>query len=52
MIPNMSQPANPYNNASCESGLRTLKQEEIYANRHRDLGQLHSNIEVFIDQYY
>jgi putative transposase len=52
MIPSMSRPANPYDNASCESFLKTLKREEIYANRYRDLGQLRRNIEVFIDQYY
>jgi len=52
MIPNMSRPANPYDNASCESFLKTLKREEIYANRYRDLGHLRTNIEVFIEQYY
>ncbi len=52
MIPSMSRPANPYDNASCESFLKTLKREEIYANRYRDLGHLHRNIEVFIEQYY
>jgi transposase InsO family protein len=29
MIPSMSRPANPYDNASCESFLKTLKREEI-----------------------
>ena len=52
MIPSMSRPANPYDNASCESFLKTLKREEIYANRYRDLGHLRTNIEVFIEQYY
>ena len=52
MIPSMSWPANPYDNASCESFLKTLKQEEIYANRYRDLGHLRRNIEAFIEQYY
>ena len=33
MIPSMSRPANPYDNASCESFMKTLKREEIYANR-------------------
>lgn len=32
MIPSMSRPANPYNNASCEGFLKTLKREEIFAN--------------------
>jgi len=29
MIPSMSRPANPYDNASCESFMKTLKREEI-----------------------
>jgi putative transposase len=52
MIPSMSRPANPYDNASCESFMKTLKREEIYANDYRDLEHLFSNIEVFIEQYY
>jgi transposase InsO family protein len=52
MIPSMSRPANPYDNASCESFLKTLKREEIYANQYRDLDHLRANIEEFIDRYY
>lgn len=52
MIPSMSRPANPYDNASCESFMKTLKREEIYANDYRDLEHLRTNIEAFIDQYY
>jgi transposase InsO family protein len=52
MIPSMSRPANPYDNASCESFMKTLKREEIYANRYQDLGHMHVNIEEFIEQYY
>ncbi len=52
MIPSMSRPANPYDNASCESFLKTLKREEIYANDYRDLDHLRTNIEAFIEQYY
>jgi transposase InsO family protein len=48
----MSRPANPYDNASCESFMKTLKREEIYANNYRDLEHLLGNIEVFIEQYY
>jgi hypothetical protein len=32
--------------------MKTLKREEIYANEYRDLEDLRSNIETFIDQYY
>ena len=28
MVPRMSRPANPYDNASCESFMKTLKREE------------------------
>ena len=52
MIPSMSRPANPYDNASCESFMKTLKREEIYANDYLDLDHLRTNIEAFIEQYY
>src|SRR6516165_9178893 len=44
IIPSMSRPANPYDNASCESFVKTLKREEIYANEYRDLNHLRENI--------
>ena len=52
MVPSMSRPANPYDNASCESFMKTLKREEIYANQYVDLDHLRANIEEFIEQYY
>ena len=52
MIPSMSRPANPYDNAACESFIKTLKREEIYANRYRDLDHLRASIEEFIERYY
>ena len=52
MIPSMSRPANPYDNASCESFMKTLKQEEIYAGQYQDMDDLRTNIEAFIDRYY
>ena len=51
MIPSMSRPGNPYDNAGCESFMRTLKREEIYANDYRDLEQLFRSVEVF-EHYY
>jgi hypothetical protein len=48
----MSRPANPYDNAGCESFLKTLKQEEIYVREYATLEQLRANIEEFIEQYY
>ncbi len=52
MVPSMSRPANPYDNASCESFIKTLKREEIYAHKYEDLEQLRANIEEFIEEYY
>jgi len=52
ILPSMSRPANPYDNASCESFMRTLKREEIYANTYRDLEDLRAHIEEFIERYY
>jgi len=51
MIPSMSRPANPYDNASGESLLKTRKREEIYAHDYRDLDHRRTNIEAFIEQY-
>jgi len=48
----MSRPANPCDNASCESFIKTLKREEIYANEYRDLDHLRDHIEEFIERYY
>ena len=50
VIPSMSRPANPYDNASCESFMKTLKREEIYANKYDDLENLRANIEEFEQQ--
>ena len=52
MIPSMSRPGNPYDNASCESFMKTLKREEIYAHDYLNLEQLRTNIKEFIEQYY
>jgi len=52
MIPSMSRPANPYDNASCESFMKTLKRGEIHANQYDDLEHLRANIAEFIEQYY
>jgi putative transposase len=52
IVPSMSRPANPYDNASCESFMKTLKQEEIYLNEYHDLEHLRLNVGDFIEQYY
>jgi putative transposase len=52
MLPSMSRPANPYDNATCESFLKTLKREEIHANTYRDLEDLRERVEELIERYY
>jgi transposase InsO family protein len=52
IVPSMSRPANPYDNASCESFIKTLKREEIYTNKYDTLEHLRANIEEFVEQYY
>lgn len=47
-----SRPANPYDNATCESFLKTLKREEIHASAYRDFEGLQGRVEEFIDRYY
>jgi putative transposase len=48
----MSRAGNPYDNARCESFLKTLKQEEIDCREYRDLDDLCHHSSVFIDEYY
>ena len=52
MVPSMSRPANPYDNAVCESFMKTLKQEEIYCQQYRDYAELSAHVEEFIENYY
>ncbi len=48
----MSRAGNPYDNALCESWIKTLKAEEIYVNEYQNLGHLHCHMAEFIEQYY
>jgi transposase InsO family protein len=52
MTPSMSRPGNPYDNATCESFMKTLKHEEIHCRHYRDLDELRTHIEEFLDRYY
>jgi putative transposase len=48
----MSRAGNPYDNALCESFIKTLKKEEIYCTDYRDQEHLRANLGAFIEQYY
>ena len=52
MTASMSRPAYPYDNAQCESFIKTLKQEEISCRAYRDLEDLRSHLREFIEEYY
>ncbi len=48
----MSLLAGQYDNASRESFMKTLKGEEICANKYNDLDHMRANVEEFIEQYH
>ena len=50
MLPSMSRLGSPYDNAACESFLKTLKREEIYAGNYRDFEDLREHLEEFIER--
>lgn len=52
LAPSMSRAGNPYDNARCESFMKTLKQEEIYTREYRDRADLEAHIGHFLEQYY
>lgn len=52
MIGSMSKPGYPYDNAHCESFLKTLKQEEIDCRQYANLEELSAHLAEFIDNYY
>ena len=48
----MSRRGNPYDNASAESFLKTLKYEEVYLNEYADLAEAQASIEHFLVEVY
>jgi putative transposase len=48
----MSRKGNPYDNATCESFMKTLKYEEVYRQEYRDLTEALASIQQFIDKIY
>jgi len=48
----MSRKGNPYDNAACESFMKTLKYEEVYRNEYRDWHDAHSSIGEFLERVY
>ena len=48
----MSRKANPWDNAACESFMKTLKYEEVLRNEYRDLADARASIGEFLEQVY
>ena len=48
----MSRKGNPWDNATCESFLKTLKYEEVYRSDYRDLVDARSRIGEFLEEVY
>ncbi len=48
----MSRKGNPWDNASCESFMKTLKYEEVHRNEYRDLVEARSAISEFLEKVY
>lgn len=48
----MSRKGNPYDNAACESFMKTLKQEEVYRNEYRDFHEARASVGEFLERVY
>jgi putative transposase len=51
-IISMSRKGNPYDNAACESFMKTLKYEEVYRNEYRDFHDACASIGEFLERVY
>jgi len=52
IVGSMSRSGYPYDNARCESFMKTLKQEEIYCRQYTTLEELRASVAHFIEHYY
>ncbi len=48
----MSRKGNPWDNAACESFMKTLKYEEVLRNEYRDLAEARAFITEFLEKVY
>ena len=48
----MSRKGNPYDNAFCESFMKTLKYEEVHRQEYRDLAEARASIAHFLERVY
>ena len=52
IVISMSRKGNPWDNAACESFMKTLKYEEVHRNEYRDLAEARSAIREFLEKVY
>jgi len=52
IVISMSRKANPWDNAECESFMKTLKYEEVLRNEYRDLAEALASIPRFLEKIY
>jgi putative transposase len=52
IVISMSRKGNPWDNAACESFMKTLKSEEVHRNEYRDLAEVRSEIREFLEKVY
>ena len=48
----MSRRGNPYDNAACESFMKTLKYEEVYRNDYRNFAEAFASMSAFLEVVY
>jgi len=48
----MSRKASPWDNAACESFMKTLKYEEVHRNEYRDVPEARASIREFLEKIY
>jgi len=48
----MSRKGNPWDNAACESFIKTLKYEEVYRSEYRDVEEARASIGQFLEKVY
>ena len=48
----MARKANPWDNAACDSFMKTLKNEEVHRNEYRDLAEARASVRAFLERVY
>ena len=52
IVISMSRKGNPWDNAACESFMKTLKYEEVHRNEYRNLAEALAGIREFLEKIY